>query len=86
VAAVPSFTSEDLFTDPHLAEREFSHLVDRISGKYMMVTPPWKLSATPSRIVRDAPSLGEHNEYVFGKLLGMSQEEITKLQGERVLY
>ncbi len=86
VAAVPSFTSEDLFTDPHLAEREFSQLVDRRSGKYMMVAPPWKLSATPARIIQDAPSLGEHNEYVFGKLLGMSREEITKLKGERVLY
>ena len=86
VAAVPSFTSEDLFTDPHLAEREFSQLVDRRSGKYMMVAPAWKLSATPARIVHDDPSLGEHNEYVFGKLLGMTREEITKLQGERVLY
>jgi len=86
VAAVPSFTSEDLFTDPHLAERDFSQLVDRRSGKYMMVAPPWKLSATPARIVQDAPSLGQHNEYVFGKLLGMPHEEISKLEGERVLY
>ena len=87
VAAVPSFTSEDLFTDPHLAEREFSQLVERPrSGKYMMVAPPWKLSATPARIVQDAPSLGEHNEYVFGKFLGMSREEITKLEEEGVLY
>jgi len=86
VAAVPSFTSEDLFTDPHLAEREFSQLVDRRSGKYMMVAPPWKLSATPARIVRDAPSLGEHNEYVFGKLLGMPREEINRLQEEGVLH
>jgi len=87
VAAVPSFTSEDLFTDPHLAEREFSQLIDRPRlGKYMIIAPPWKLSATPARIVQDAPSIGEHNEYVFGELLGMSQEEIIKLQEEGVLH
>ena len=87
VAAVPSFTSEDLFTDPHLAEREFSQLIDRPRlGKYMIIAPPWKLSATPARIVQDAPSIGEHNEYVFGELLGMSQEEIIELQEKGVLY
>ena len=84
VAAVPSFTSEDLFTDPHLAEREFSQLVDRPTGKYMMVAPPWKFSVTPARFVRDAPAMGEHNEHVFGMLLGMSQEEIARLEEEGV--
>jgi crotonobetainyl-CoA:carnitine CoA-transferase CaiB-like acyl-CoA transferase len=70
-----------------LAEREFSQLIDRSRlGKYMIIAPPWKLSATPARIVQDAPSIGEHNEYVFGKLLGMSQEEIIRLQEEGVLY
>ena len=87
VAAVPSFASEDLFTDPHLAEREFSQVFERPkTGNYMIIAPPWKLSSTPARIVRDAPSIGEHNDYVFGKLLGMSQEEIAKLQEEGVLY
>jgi benzylsuccinate CoA-transferase BbsF subunit len=87
VAAVPSFTSEDLFADPHLAEREFSQVFERPrTGNYVIIAPPWKLSATPARIVQDAPSLGEHNEYVFGKLLGISREEINKLQEEGVLY
>jgi crotonobetainyl-CoA:carnitine CoA-transferase CaiB-like acyl-CoA transferase len=31
------------------------------------------------------PLLGEHNDYVFGELLGLSKEEIRKLTEEKVL-
>lgn len=87
VAAVPSFSGEELFQDPHLKERRFSTVVEhpRI-GKRVVVAAPWKLSSTPARVPRYAPLLGEHNEYVFGQLLGMSQEEITRLEREGVIY
>jgi benzylsuccinate CoA-transferase BbsF subunit len=84
VAAVPSYTSEDLFTNEHLAEREFSQLIDRPIGKYMIVSPPWRLSETPAGFVRDAPALGEHNDYVFGELLGHSKEELAAFEAEGV--
>jgi len=29
---------------------------------------------------------GEHNEYVFGELLGMPEEEISRLVAEEILY
>jgi crotonobetainyl-CoA:carnitine CoA-transferase CaiB-like acyl-CoA transferase len=31
-----------------------------------------------------SPSFGEHNRYVFGKLLGLSDEEIGALEEEGV--
>jgi benzylsuccinate CoA-transferase BbsF subunit len=43
------------------------------------------MTETPAKIVRTAPLLGEHNNYVFGKLLGLSKEEIQKLTEEKVL-
>jgi len=87
VAAVPSFTSADLFSDPHLAERQFCQVFTRSrTGSYLLINPPWKLSLSPARIVQDAPALGEHNEYVFGELLGMSEREIQELEKEGVLY
>lgn len=87
VAAIPSFTAEDLFTDPHLAEREFCQVFERArTGSYVIINPPWKLSLTPPKIVRDAPDIGQHNEYVFGRILGISKEEIHKLEEEGVLY
>jgi len=87
VAAVPYFNSKDLFTDPHLKEREFSCEVEHpVIGKRIVVNPPWKFSDTPAKIHRHGPLLGEHNEHVFCELLGMSKEEIKKLEEDEVIY
>jgi len=87
VAAMPSFSSEELFGNPHLKEREFTSQIDHpIIGKLTLIGTPWKLSATPARITRHAPLFGEHNRYVFGELLGMEEEEIEKLRKEEVIY
>ena len=36
------------------------------------------LSKAPWEIIRPSPCLGEHNEYVYKELLGMSDEEIAE--------
>jgi crotonobetainyl-CoA:carnitine CoA-transferase CaiB-like acyl-CoA transferase len=36
--------------------------------------------------VTAAPVLGQHNDYVFGELLGMSKEEIERLVKEQIIY
>jgi crotonobetainyl-CoA:carnitine CoA-transferase CaiB-like acyl-CoA transferase len=46
---------------------------------------PAHLSSTDWRIERAAPLLGQHNGYVYGELLGLSQTEIDDLRGEGVL-
>jgi len=43
----------------------------------------FKLSETPGQL-RLAPMLGEHNDYVYGELLGMSKEEIEHYTAEGV--
>jgi benzylsuccinate CoA-transferase BbsF subunit len=85
VAAVPSFSNEDLFYDPHCQERECLVPVQHPEkGELYVIAPPWKFSATPGRVTRPAPMLGEHNEYVLRELLGMSKDEIARLAEERV--
>ena len=42
------------------------------------------LSKTPYRLQRPAPCLGEHTHYICTELLGMSDEEFTKLFQEDV--
>jgi crotonobetainyl-CoA:carnitine CoA-transferase CaiB-like acyl-CoA transferase len=39
----------------------------------------FRLSATPGGVRQPAPLLGQHNDYVLGELLGLSQEEIARL-------
>ena len=41
---------------------------------------PVRMSRTPWRIDRGAPCLGEHNEEVFGRLLGLSAQEVAQLR------
>jgi crotonobetainyl-CoA:carnitine CoA-transferase CaiB-like acyl-CoA transferase len=47
---------------------------------------PWLLSHTPGSVRTPAPLLGQHNEYVFHELLGMSTEEIERLKERQVIY
>lgn len=87
IAAVPSFSSKDLCTDPHLKERgAWVEVQHPIIGKQIVAAPPWKLSATPAGIYRHGPLLGEHNQYVFGDLLGMPSAEIARLIAEKIIY
>lgn len=85
VAAVPSFDAKELYTDPHILERGFTQKVKHPAiGDWIALAPPWKLSETPARITSQAPALGEHNNYVFSKLLNMSPEEMAQLEKDGV--
>jgi crotonobetainyl-CoA:carnitine CoA-transferase CaiB-like acyl-CoA transferase len=35
--------------------------------------------------MRPAPKLGEHNEYVLGKILKLSKEEIAELEKSQII-
>jgi len=87
VAAAPTLSSEGLFKDPHVRDRGvFLEVEHPAIGNDWVIAPPWRLSETPAQIKRHAPLLGEHNEYVFGELLGMSSVEIKRLEQEKVIY
>ena len=44
-----------------------------------------KLSATPGRINRPGPELGEHNAEVFAGLLGLSSARIAELAAAGII-
>jgi benzylsuccinate CoA-transferase BbsF subunit len=87
VAAMPVMNLEDQFRDPHLRAREI-HLESEHPkvGLEFLYGIPWRLSATPGRIHRPAPLLGEHNHYVFGDLLGLPETEIQRLMDTGAIY
>jgi benzylsuccinate CoA-transferase BbsF subunit len=87
VAAMPVMNLEDQFRDPHLREREI-HLESEHPkvGLEFLHGIPWRLSDTPGRIRRPAPLLGEHNQYVFGELLGLPEVEIQRLVEAGAIY
>jgi len=87
VAATPVMNIQDQYADPHYQERqayvEFEH---PLVGIEILYTTPLRLNKTPGDIRRHAPSLGEDNDYVLGELLGMTKEEIVRLEREKVIY
>lgn len=86
VAAVPSFTSENTFKDPHIKARKFAVTVKHPEiGKQIVLGPPYQMSVTPPRVKRHAPLLGEQNEYIFCDLLGMGKKAIDALVEEEVV-
>ena len=80
--------SEDLYYDINLRERDYVVTVDHrpASGIFEHPGATVRLSETPSRIVGPCPELGQHNEVIFGDLLGLSTEEIRQLTAEEVIY
>jgi len=75
----------ELSADPHLNQRSFfEELAHPEAGTHRYPGVSWKMSQTPGRLRLPAPCFGEHNRYVFGELLGMSDEEIDQLEREGV--
>jgi len=76
---------EELVHDRHLGERGFfEQLSHAEAGTHLYPSVSWGMTRTPGRLRLPAPRFGEHNGYVFGELLGMSEEEILRLADEGV--
>ena len=87
VAAMPSFSAEEILSDPHVKARGLINEVQHpVLGRKVVINPSWKHSETPARIHKASPLLGEHNEEVFGDLLGMTKEEVKKLESAQIIY
>ena len=77
-------SGQDLDNDPQLKHRHFYWELDHPDiGKFTYSGMPARLSKTPYEI-RRAPMLGEHNEYVYTELLGLSDEEFAQLTSDGV--
>ena len=86
VAAGVVETGEDLLEhDTQLRHRHFFWELDHPEiGKHRARGPAFVLSKCPCEVQR-APLLGEHNEYAFKEILGMSDEEVAELVIEGVI-
>ena len=87
VAAMPSFSAEEILTDAHTKDRELFMTVNYPAlGNQTVMKPAWRFSETPARIRKAGPLLGEDNDDVFGNLLGMPKEEIERLKEAEVIW
>jgi benzylsuccinate CoA-transferase BbsF subunit len=86
VAAGVVQNAGDLANDPQLRARGFFiELVHPALGKMLTDAAPVKLSNTSADYNRAAPIPGQDNNYVYGKLLGMSETEVAGLRKRGVI-
>ena len=73
IAAGAVLNGHDLCEDVYLNARGFcKELVHPEIGRHHYLLPPFRLSKTPGEPRMAAPCLGQHNEYVCKRILGMS--------------
>ena len=73
IAFTPVNTAAAVARDPHLAARNYFVEVTH-AGRGTLTYPgaPYRHAATPWRISRPAPRVGEHNAEIYGRELGLS--------------
>jgi crotonobetainyl-CoA:carnitine CoA-transferase CaiB-like acyl-CoA transferase len=83
----PQFTTSDLLKSDQLKAREYWVDVEHpeLSTKIRYPGPFAKLSETPIQITKRAPLIGEHNEEIYIKELGMSHKEMQAMKKAKVI-
>jgi crotonobetainyl-CoA:carnitine CoA-transferase CaiB-like acyl-CoA transferase len=78
---------QEMHTDEHLNAREFfSPIAHPAAGTHLYPGPLGKLQHTADvPPFRPAPTLGQHNQYVYQELIGLSGEEYQKLIDDQVI-
>ena len=85
VPCAPVLSLQEQAADPHFVQRGLRQTVALpYYGDEPLYRAPWRFSAMQPRIHRAGPTMGEHNQQVFGELLGMSDEEIEALRDASV--
>ena len=83
----PVSTPKDLVENEQLAARNYFVEVEHAELGTSITYPgaPYRLSETPWRIWNRAPLIGEHNQEIYVKELGIPQEELSALSEAQVI-
>jgi len=80
------YRAPEMLADAHFKARQaIIEVGHKVFGPLAMQNAAPKLSATPGEVVRPGPELGEHNEEVYGGLLGLSTKAIAELKADKVI-
>jgi len=90
VTAAPVYDIDQFMADPHVIARDILvDVPDGETGRLPMHNVIPRLSATPGRLRRPAPKLGEHTAEILGSLgldaaeiEGLAREGIIRIEGE----
>ena len=81
VPAGPVLDDRDAYNDSHLKERGFFQELTQVDcGTHLYPGLAWKMSKIPNELRLPPCRLGEHNEYVYKQVVGVSHEEYARLE------
>lgn len=76
----------DLLNDPHLQSRAYLQESERaFVGSHPQPSMPIREGRGPYALRTAAPTLGQHNEDILSKLLGLSEADIADLESEGII-
>ena len=82
----PVNTAADIYHSEQFKSRNFFVEMEHPAvGKIPFPSSSFRFSKTPWKLLRAAPLLGEHNEEIYGRLLGISQEELANLKNKGII-
>lgn len=87
VPAAPIYNTAQVKADPHIAgDREMFVEQDHPkAGKVVVTGSPLKMSGTPVDLTAPAPTLGQHNDEVYGEVLGLNAQQVASLKSEGII-
>lgn len=86
VPLAPVSTMADLLKSEHLKSRGFFAVLDHPqAGRVTCPGAPYQFAATPWTIRRPAPLLGQHNEEIYVRQLGLTPSDVAVLRERNVI-
>jgi CoA:oxalate CoA-transferase len=80
----PVQSAKEVYNCPQLAARDMFVEFDHLGRKFRLLGDPIKFSDTPRAPAKPPPLLGEHNDYVFGEIVGFSRNQIQQMKRKGV--
>ncbi|MCW8199828.1 CoA transferase [Verminephrobacter aporrectodeae subsp. tuberculatae] len=85
IPATPIYTLDELPEHPHLkAVGLFEDATHPTEGPIRQLRPTARFSATPTKVYRQAPTVGQHTTEILREA-GLAQEDIARLKDRRVV-
>jgi len=87
VPAAPIYNVAQVCHDPHIADDRhmFVHQQHPVAGDVVVTGSPLKLSGTPVQFKAAAPLLGQDNDDIYSRLLGLNEEQIKALKDQKII-
>jgi crotonobetainyl-CoA:carnitine CoA-transferase CaiB-like acyl-CoA transferase len=83
LSSAPVLSIGEVIEDRHIKARGAFVDVEHPEAGPVKLLAPWiRFSETPSKLERPSPMIGQHNEQIYGDLLGLTPEEVRGLAAE----